>query len=393
MSDTLIEQNTDGLEEILAMAKNLPEGNGSSDPYKINPDLNLLVLGDSLFATEAGKRFINGLGCKVQNCAVSGASLADVSERLRDDGTYNSVYDQLSKFRAAVDTEKKEGKASGEGDLAFHEPDMVLVSGGGNDYITGAVMGNLNNYPTHYKLGTYDYTTVMGGLEQLLHWITLYYPKAQKFFLIMHRVWQHNEYTLLYGDRKYWHCNYCYVRVPYTNPSTGKTTWEHLYNQNNKLLTSTEEINAATTLKVREYQSGTNQYKAVTYDKASLYKNGNVNGELDQSKFQGHYTYNTLRENIVKGCQMYGFKIIDIYNESGLNAIRPQEITPEAKNGYWYINGYKTDVASSKALYETKHKYPHKDYFDWKGIHPTDLGYEIGYAPYVKAALCLGTKK
>ena len=70
--------------------------------YEINPDLNLVVFGDSLFGKDNGKTFIKGLGCNIQNYSVSGASLTEASEKLRDDGTYNSVLDQYNRFKNAL---------------------------------------------------------------------------------------------------------------------------------------------------------------------------------------------------------------------------------------------------------------------------------------------------
>lgn len=267
--------------------------------YEINPDLNLLVLGDSLFGREEGKSFIKGLGCNLQNYGVSGASLAKVSDRLRDDGTYNSVLDQFDRFKSRKlpyleDGEDINTRLNGNSD--FIVPDIILVDGGGNDYITATPMGTPSNNPYTYEDNkTYDTSTIMGALETLLRDIAMTYPKAQRFFLIMHRV-------------------------------------------NNCFINSSGELN-------RAYWSTT------------------VNG--------GGYNYDTLHENIIKICNMYGFKIIDIYNDSLLNVV------PPSKTMY---NGVEVSVANSQFL-------------DWKGIHPTALGYQIGYEPYVKQALCLGTKK
>lgn len=269
--------------------------------YEINPDLNLVVFGDSLFGKEHGKTFIRGLGCNIKNYSVSGASLAEVSGRLRDDGTYNSVLDQYSRFKNGqnpyLDTTNNEDIATRlNGNSDFTQPDIVLVDGGGNDYLVGASMGTPNNEPYVYENDkTYDTSTVMGALETLLRDIAMTYPKAQRFFLVMHRV------------------NYCFIN---SSDEIGKAYWSTTVNK-------------------------------------------------------GGYTYDALRENIIKVCNMYGFKIIDIYNDSLLNALPPSTTL---------YNGKEVIVANT-------------EYLDWKGIHPTVLGYQIGYEPYVKQALCLGTKK
>ncbi len=392
MNSETMRNNTTELEEILAMALGLPDA-GSSIENAINPDLNVLVLGDSLFGNEIGKVFLNGLGCKIENWAVSGASFSSISEKQKADGSFNNIESQLKRFQAAVKNETDNGIASGEGDLAFHVPDAILIDGGGNDYIYAARMGKLNDLPSHYKLSTYDASTVMGGLERVLHYLD-YYPKAQKFFLMMHRVYEHSSRTLTDGFRRYWHNYYCYVRVPHTRASDNNTSWEILFNQDGLPLTGTEEIKIATKVYVREFSADNDgTYTWVQYDKSSLFLNGDTSGDLDPTKFQGHYTFATLRENIITACQMYGFKVIDLYNDSCLNLVTLNEVTPVDTDGYWYINGVNTGVASSKALYAASFKVPNLELFDWKGIHPTELGYQIGYEPYIKQALCLATKK
>lgn len=305
-----------------------------SNEYEINPDLNLLVLGDSLFGKEYGKTFIKELGCNIQNYAVSGASLAEVSGRLREDQTYNSVLDQYERFKNGQDPYLESGENINtrlNGNSDFTEPDIILVDGGGNDYIVGAAMGSPNDNPFTYEDDkTYDTSTVMGALESLLRDIAMTYPKAQRFFLIMHRVY------------------YCSI-----SSSTGAVN--------------------------RVYWS--------TYQNA------------------GGYTYDTLRENIIKICNIYGFKIIDLYNDSLLNTAPPSTIELESVTNtttgvsWWAfthpITGKITSVGleSSVSLSANPIKVANVELLDWKGIHPTLLGYQIGYAPYIKQSLCLGTKK
>lgn len=480
MADTLIEQNTDGLEEILEMAKNLPEGTGSSmtayeyavkGGYKgtekqfaqklsrerngytiegydkaivfaqkggytgtedelaiklahetngINPNLNLLVLGDSLFGAGTGKKFIRELGCKVQNYAVSGASITEISEKIRYSkdaeihGTYNSLIDQFERFKKSDSkgepkarqkplyfNDDKEVKAWAEvpdnfWQDNFDEPDAVIISGGGNDYLSSSFIGNIGSsnhlYPHIYddNSGALNKTLVAGALHYLLRDISMTYPKAQRFFLIMHRVYQSMPDVLTTGNHKLWSVRNNQVRV-----QNGKQ-YELLFgeykakDENGNEYTYTEaiegismnnivtKIQAATSLKVRNFKPNTNanndeyiDFELVDFDANSLYSSGtHPTGTINQSKILSSYTYDTLREAIVKICNMYGFKIIDIYNDSPLNVIPP---TQNYKN-----SGY--PVANT-------------DFFDWRGIHPTALGYEIGYEPLVKQALCLATKK
>lgn len=305
MSSETMRNNTTGLEQILAMANNLPDANSSG----IDSDLNVLVIGDSLFGGNTGRTFLDELGCNIENLAVVGASLSEVATNTTDDGTLNSIgtqmYSHYYKFNKGL----------------IPEPDVILMDGGGNDYILSSPMGNLlSDRPTHYidggvKPSMFDFTTVMGGLEKVLHYAS-YYKNAQKFFLIMHRVNQTSKTTLVNGKHCYW---------------------------------SSDKCNAG-------------------------------------------YNYDTLRENIIKACNMYGVKVIDIYNDSCLSMIPMQEGEPDAKDGYWHISGQNTKVEDSVTV-KSKILCANLTYFDWKGIHPTLTGYRIGYKKHILQALRLATKK
>lgn len=490
MSDTLIEKNTDELEEVLQMAKDLPERSDSSgqdsltayeyavkggydgtekqfaqklsrerngytiagyekaivyaqrggytgteeelaikfahETNGLNPNLNLLILGDSLFGSGTGKAFLRHLGCKIQNYAVSGASITEISEKIRYSndseihGTYNSLIDQFERFKKRdkngnpkarqkplrfnktdkVWTEVSENAWQDN----FDEPDAVIISGGGNDYLSSSYIGNMGSgnhlYPHVYDDNSNDLnkTLVAGALHYLLRDISMTYPKAQRFFLIMHRVYQSKDKTKTTVDgtdvyeREHilWSVRNNQVRV-----QNGKK-YELLFgeykakDENGKEYTYTEEIKgismtnietkikAATSLKVRSFKPNTNadndhyiDFELVDFDANSLYSSGtHPTGTINQSKILSSYTYDTLRDAIVKICNMYGFKIIDIYNDSPLNVIPP---TLDYE--------FSGDIVANT------------DFFDYTGIHPTALGYEIGYEPLIKQALRLATKK
>lgn len=503
MSNTLIEQNTDELEKLHKAVKDLPErsdsiGKDSMTAYEyavkggysgtekqfaqklsrerngytiagadkaivcaqkggytgtedelaiklahetngINPNLNLLVLGDSIFGTGTGKKFIRHLGCKTQNYAVGGASITEISEKIRPDGSYNSLIDQFGRFKArqkplyfSDDDKAWLGVPDNFWQDNFDEPDAVLICGGGNDYLSSSFIGNMGSsnhlYPHIYddNRGDLDKTLVAGALHYLLRDISMTYPKAQRFFLIMHRVYQCNADTLTDGNRKLWSIRNNQVRVQngekyellfgeykakdengneytYTEPIQGISM--------NNIVT---KIKAATSLKVRNFKPNTNanndeyiDFELVDFDANSLYSSGtHPTGTINQSKILSSYTYDTLREAIVKICNMYGFKIIDIYNDSPLNVIPPQEqeliVKLDNKERemwhYWDYNGgegrYRSiGLSASKTLSSNPILLANTEYFDWIGIHPTTLGYEIGYEPFIKQALSLGTKK
>ena len=390
MSNTLIKDNTEQLEEVLQMAESLPEVGSSSDPYQINPDLNLLVLGDSLFGKDAAKEFLQELGCNLQNYSVSGASLTEMSERRWPisvhGGAYNSVLEQFRRFKngespCLATGEDINTRLNGKSD--FTKPDIILVDGGGNDFIEGAALGvHTYNPYTFEDTVPFNTNTVIGALETLLRDIAFTYPEAQRFFLIMHRAYYCSESDTRIA-KTYWPTAQTYVRCLYERTVNGETvkTWELLLNQSYSKLVTLNHIKAATSLVTRTFSDTETQNNgqyvkpllATDFDQDSLYKSGtHPGGTLDESKISWGYTYDELRENIIKVCNRYGFKIIDIYNDSLLNVVPPSTYT--LKNGG-------TD------------KIPNTAYFDLSGLHPTLDGYRIGYAPYVKQALSLGTKK
>lgn len=403
--------------------------------HRIDPDLNLLVLGDSIFGSYDGKAWLKTLNYNIQNYAVGGASIAEISEKLRIDGSYNSLIDQFTRFKngdapLVFDEKNHIWKEQGSTNWtrSFDEPDAVLVCGGGNDYLSASHLGVLTAtkhiVPAIYADETYNKVVVAGALHHLLRDISTTYPKAQRFFLIMHRAYQCNTDTLTDGKRKLWSVRQTYVRVPYTRTVDGKsvTTYELLFDQDENFISGTSldnvktAIKAAKSLKVREFNESKNanndeyiDFSYVDFNADSLYSSGvHPSGTIDEEKIVSSYTYETLRETIINICNMYGFKIIDIYNDSPLNMIPSEDQTLIEKvddNGKskwfywnWDTNGgegsYRsTGVSSTTTLKSNPVKLANTRYLDWKGIHPTVLGYQIGYEPFIKQALSFVTKK
>lgn len=364
----------------------------------LNPELKLLVLGDSLLGSDNGKAFVESLGCKVKNYARSEATIATIYEtaEIRTPGkiVYNRLIQQLADFVSEVNAEKAAGTAEGEGALPFHTPDVILFDGGGNDYMRGSVMGSLYSVPKHYRevaSGDYNVSTVMGGLEDLLYNLNEYFPKSQKFYLDLHRINQSDVWTLLEGSIRYWPTTRCCMRVPVGNK------WEILYRKISsnyyEPVVLPSEIENNTKLYVTAWgtkdSDGDGVFDKITkaaaeYDKSKLY---NDDGSYNSDMFEGYYTFDALRNNIIKGCRMYGVEIIDVYNSSHLNSVAQSIVTPEAEDGYWCVNGVSTGIYSTVTLPETSYKIGNADLFDWKGIHPTQLGYKIGYERLIRKAL------
>lgn len=85
------------------------------------------------------------------------------------------------------------------------------------------------------------------------------------------------------------------------------------------------------------------------------------------------WTQQDLHDVIVKCCNLYNVKVIDVYNDSMINSLFPE---------------YRSDVA-----YSTDSSVTNTEYVDYDGVHPLAYGYLQGYVPLIKKALGNGTAK
>lgn len=83
------------------------------------------------------------------------------------------------------------------------------------------------------------------------------------------------------------------------------------------------------------------------------------------------YTQKEMHDAIVQCCEVYGVKVIDIYNESMLD----------------------TKFSEYRAQTESWHDANADDYCDYDGVHPLAYGYQQAYVPLVREALGIGTEK
>lgn len=364
----------------------------NNEAIEINPNLNMIVFGDSLFGKEANYAqlfFKNDLGCNLRNYAVSGATITRTNKT-----TSNSLLNQWDLFLADFKKLKANPKETElnisthewysnqlnrvNGESNFIEPDVFIIDGGGNDLNNNVPLygGKYSEVHTGNFLATaptidlIDQQCFCGGLEALLWSISENFPKAKKFFVKMHRT-LHTVCDKESKDifiTKYW--------------PTDKAT--RGYNMDD------------------------------LYDIVDYY------------------------------CKLYGFEIIDIYNNSCLNTQGEKTVIMEETNsnnskleywvlrhdlsitenteGYFYIIGgdsqyfgFKKDDNNNGGV-TSLDKRPTKwsdqfsatiynsagekigettlwkrlasiEFFDYKGLHPTELGYKIGYLPHFKKAL------
>ena len=407
----------------------------------IDPNLNLLVLGDSLFHKTAAREWIKGFGCKVANYSLSGASIAQIPGRKQfKDGSYNSLLDQIERFQ------RGEKQPDGAQPDFTHKngPDMILIDGGANDYIVSSRLAVMNTAYTYMFNDDDNLPAAMNlectshGLFYLFRKLCLDYPKAQKFFMIMHRVLQVKDgdyYTT--GQRTLWAntpSSLVARNFNFKEEEIKVEYWERLTVDGVELKTIDElktAVKDKKTIEARYYEAtgsgGRSYLKYVNraIEPETLFVDGNTSNEVDTNKVKEGYTYDQLYDTIVKECKKYGIKIIDLYNESPLNACKHSEVVLVPKEGEWqYYNEYTkvwvpVDVAYENengndeelhsslrkitaTYYDAKDnktytgyliRLPNLELTDRQHIHPTAEGYKIGYDPYVKAALRLGTKK
>lgn len=230
--------------------------------------LKILALGDSICAgyRNSGKGFVGDLGLPYKNIGVSGASISNIVTSV------TNIPDQLIAESS-------------------YTPDVIIADGGINDYTHGATLGTVPNAPAKNdnEADELDRNTVAGACGFLFYTMIKKYPKAQRFFVIVHKMYYPD------GDMYY-----------------------------------------------------------------PTYSNGT-------------YTQQDLHDLIVKMCNLYNVKVIDIYNEGIINTLYPEYV--------------------STIDYDTDNSVTYTQYVNSDGIHPLDLGYREGYIPLIRKALGIGTVK
>ncbi len=237
--------------------------------------VKLLGLGDSICSGNSGKGFVGNLGLSYRNVGVSGACLANITNTDSDGNQRTDVPQQLINFRASDST---------------YYPDAIIADGGVNDYMKHVSLGTMSATPvyTDEMAENLDRSTVIGSLEYLFYQMIKLYPKAQRYFLTVHKM-------------------YAYYKA--------YSKW---------------------------------YYFPVTKNQAS----------------GGTYNQQELYEAIVRCCELYNVKLIDIYKNGAINT-RFSQYRQEGN--------------------------PYVDSSD--GIHLTTQGYEKMYKPHVKMALGYAAKQ
>ena len=94
---------------------------------------------------------------------------------------------------------------------------------------------------------------------------------------------------------------------------------------------------------------------------------------LPTTKNQAGYSQQDLHDAIVICCNLYGVKIIDVYNDSILDSAFNSNVSPKKWSEL-------SNTSGDKKIKETA-------LIDKDGVHPFANGYLQGYAPLIKAAL------
>ena len=141
-------------------------GVGGYDPVSI------LCVGDSIAkgSRNSGKGFVGDLRLPYKNKGVSGATLSSGSE-------YGMIAEQVTN----------------EADFT---PDIIIANGGINDYQLGIELGTIPKKPISNEA---EYTgnntsTVVGGINALFFRMIKFFPKAQRYFLLIHKVTRNGVY-------------------------------------------------------------------------------------------------------------------------------------------------------------------------------------------------------
>lgn len=106
---------------------------------------------------------------------------------------------------------------------------------------------------------------------------------------------------------------------------------------------------------------------------ATAYSGASVKAYWPTTANQAGYTQEELHDAIVKCCEFYNVKVIDVYKDSLINTL---------------YDDYRSDVA-----YNDDNSKTNTEYVDLDGIHPMAYGYKQGYVPLIKQAIGIGTAK
>lgn len=130
--------------------------------------MKILALGDSICAgyRNGGKGFVGDLGLPYKNIGVSGATISNKVTSV------TNIPNQLT-------------AESG------YDPDIIIADGGINDYTHGAPLGTVPTKPasTEAEANALNRDTVSGALGFLFYTMIKKYPKAQRFFVIVHKMY------------------------------------------------------------------------------------------------------------------------------------------------------------------------------------------------------------
>lgn len=211
-------------------------------------------------------------------------------------------------------------------------PDFILIDGGGNDYDLDPIKLYTKKIENNEPIGIYD------RAEAVFKEVSEKFPFAKKFFLIIHRISELPVDYLASGNKeviKFWDSNIA------TFADGVKLTFPQLSNE--------------------------------------LKDIGNK----------------------------YGFKCIDVYNNSFLTGVYEKDI--ELLPVWFAYEKDGEDKFGRKLAFQRKNGIPlldtqdftdaytekikrtliNLDFLEWEGIHPKNLGYEIGYKPNLESAFNL----
>ena len=142
--------------------------------------IKLLGLGDSICSGNSGKGFVGNLGLPYVNVGISGARLSN-GENLDSNGIQRvDIPGQLDNFNLLN---------------ADYYPDAIIADGGVNDYMNHVPLGTMSTMPAYSVAQgeALDRSTVIGALEYLFYRMVNLYPKAQRFFLMVHKMYGYHK--------------------------------------------------------------------------------------------------------------------------------------------------------------------------------------------------------
>ena len=187
MLTMFLSSGASGMEVYAADSAFLTSGTLQTKNKAAQQSCKVLAVGDSICSgfRNGGKGFVGDLGLPYVNKGIAETTLSNSGNLL--EYQYKTIGEQ-QRERTPIPDKLALFKSR---DLPDYKPDIIIANGGINDYFQSVPLGAIPVAAVTDETGLsqLDASTVMGGLQRLLYYMTTLYPQAKSYFLITHRTY------------------------------------------------------------------------------------------------------------------------------------------------------------------------------------------------------------